>query len=76
MRNCKVSDTSTEGIYVIASSDVLLERNIFTRNNIEEIYGYYPAAVREALPAIVLDGTRLPVRMLISVKDMYLSITC
>jgi hypothetical protein len=46
MRNCKVSDTSTEGIYIIASSDVLLERNIFTRNNIEEIYGYYPAAVK------------------------------
>ena len=25
MRNCLVSDTSTEGIYVIGSSDVLLE---------------------------------------------------
>ncbi len=46
MRNCKISDTSTEGIYIIASSDVLLERNIFTRNNIEQINGYYPAAVK------------------------------
>ncbi len=46
IRNCKVSDTSTEGIYIIASSDVMLEKNIFTRNNIEEIYGYYPAAVK------------------------------
>ena len=46
IRNCKVSDTSTEGIYVIASSDVLLEKNIFTRNNIEQITGYYPAAVK------------------------------
>lgn len=46
IRNCKVSDTSTEGIYVIASSDVLLEKNIFTRNNIENITGYYPAAVK------------------------------
>ncbi len=46
IRNCKVSDTSTEGIYVIASSDVLLEKNIFTRNNIERITGYYPAAVK------------------------------
>ncbi|MCX6329634.1 MAG: right-handed parallel beta-helix repeat-containing protein, partial [Bacteroidia bacterium] len=46
LRNCKISDTSTEGIYIIASSDVLLERNIFTRNNIEQIFGYYPAAVK------------------------------
>lgn len=46
IRHCKISDTSTEGIYVISSSDVLLERNIFTRNNIERITGYYPAAVK------------------------------
>jgi len=46
IRNCKVSDTSTEGIYIIASNDVLLEKNIFMRNNIERITGYYPAAVK------------------------------
>jgi len=46
MRNCRVSDTSTEGIYILSSSDVLLERNVFTRNNIERITGYYPAAVK------------------------------
>jgi hypothetical protein len=46
LRHCLVSDTSTEGIYIIASSDVLLEKNIFTRNNIEKITGYYPAAVK------------------------------
>lgn len=46
IRNCKISDTSTEGIYIIASSDVLLEKNIFMRNNIEKITGYYPAAVK------------------------------
>jgi len=46
LRNCKVSDTSTEGIYILSSSDVLLERNIFMRNNIEHIDGYYPAAVK------------------------------
>jgi parallel beta-helix repeat protein len=46
LRHCKVSDTSTEGIYIIASSDVLLEKNIFSRNNIEKIDGYYPAAVK------------------------------
>lgn len=46
IRHCLVSDTSTEGIYILASSDVLLERNIFRRNNIEGITGYYPAAVK------------------------------
>ena len=46
IRNSLISDTSTEGIYVIGSSDVLLERNIFRRNNIERLTGYYPAAVK------------------------------
>jgi len=46
IRNCKVSDTSTEGIYIVASSDVLLEKNIFKRNNIEHFQGYYPSAVK------------------------------
>ena len=46
IRQCRVSDTSTEGIYIIGSSDVLLEKNIFSRNNIERITGYYPAAVK------------------------------
>ncbi len=46
IRNSLVSDTSTEGIYVIGSSDVLLERNIIRRNNIEHITGYYPSAVK------------------------------
>lgn len=46
LRHCKVSDTSTEGIYLIASSDCLLEKNIFRRNNIEQLLGYFPAAVK------------------------------
>ena len=46
IRHCKVSDTSTEGVYIVSSSDVLLEKNIFTRNNIEVFNGYYPAAVK------------------------------
>jgi hypothetical protein len=46
VRNSLFSDTSTEGLYVIGSSDVLLERNIFRRNNIEQFTGYYPAAVK------------------------------
>lgn len=46
IRNSLFSDTSTEGVYVIGSSDVLLEKNIFRRNNVERIIGYYPAAVK------------------------------
>ena len=46
IRHCYVSDTSTEGIFVLSSSDVLLEKNIFKRNNIENIEGYFPAAVK------------------------------
>lgn len=46
MRHCRISDTGTEGVYVLSSSDVLLEKNVFTRNNIENITGYYPAAVK------------------------------
>jgi hypothetical protein len=46
IRNSLVSDTGTEGIYVIGSSDVLLERNIIRRNNIEQLTGYYASAVK------------------------------
>jgi parallel beta-helix repeat protein len=46
IRNSLVSDTSTEGIYVIGSSDVLLERNIIRRNNIKQLTGYFPSAVK------------------------------
>ncbi len=46
LRHCLVSDTSTEGIFILSSSDVLLEKNIFRRNNIENITGYFPAAVK------------------------------
>jgi parallel beta-helix repeat protein len=46
IRNSLISDTGTEGIYVIGSSDVLLEKNIIRRNNIEKLTGYYPAAVK------------------------------
>ncbi len=46
MRRCRVSDTSTEGIYLISSSDCLFEKNVFTRNNVEKIVGYFPSAVK------------------------------
>ena len=46
IRNSLISDTGTEGIYVIGSSDVLLERNIVRRNNVEKLTGYFPAAVK------------------------------
>ncbi|HSV88678.1 MAG TPA: right-handed parallel beta-helix repeat-containing protein [Bacteroidales bacterium] len=46
MRNNKVYNTNTEGVYIVASSDVLLERNIFKFNNIERWTGFFPAAVK------------------------------
>ena len=58
-RNCLVSDTSTEGIYIISSGDVLLEKNIIRRNNVENIAGYYPAAVKifnQSYRAVVRDN--------------------
>lgn len=46
IRNSLITDTGTEGIYVIGSSDVLLERNIVRRNDIERITGYYVSAIK------------------------------
>src|SRR5579863_9089771 len=46
IRNSLISDTGTEGIYVIGSSDVLLEKNIIRRNNIKQLTGYFPSAVK------------------------------
>jgi hypothetical protein len=46
IRNCKVRNTNTEGLYIVASSDILLERNIFEYNNIEKWTGFFPAAVK------------------------------
>jgi hypothetical protein len=46
IRNCLITDNGTEGIYVLSSNDVLLEHNIITRTNIENITGYYAAAVK------------------------------
>ncbi|WP_461629991.1 right-handed parallel beta-helix repeat-containing protein [Labilibaculum euxinus] len=45
-KHCKISDTSTEGLYLVSSDDALIEKNIFTRNNIENLVGYFPAAVK------------------------------
>lgn len=46
-RNCLVADCGTEGLYVIDSADVLLEKNIVTRtNSAERINGYYASAVK------------------------------
>lgn len=46
MRHCLISDTRTEGVYVLASNNILLEHNIFRRNNIQEMTGYFPSAVK------------------------------
>ena len=47
IRHSLVSDCGTEGIYVINSANVLLERNIVTRiNSPENLVGYYATAVK------------------------------
>jgi len=46
LRHCNVNNTTTEGVYLLSSSDCILEKNKFSRNNIENITGYYPAAVK------------------------------
>ena len=47
IRNCLVADCGTEGLYVIDSADVLLEKNIVTRtNSAEKIMGYFASAVK------------------------------
>ena len=46
MKNCLVTHTNTEGLYVVASTDILIEKNIFANNNIERWTGFYPATVK------------------------------
>lgn len=46
MRNCNVVNTNTEGVYIVASDDIVLERNIFENNNIENWTGFFPSAVK------------------------------
>lgn len=47
IRHCLVADCGTEGIYVIGSADILLEKNIVTRtNSAERISGYFASAVK------------------------------
>jgi parallel beta-helix repeat protein len=46
LRNCDVHHTTTEGVYLLSSSDCLIEKCKFSQNNIEDINGYYPAAVK------------------------------
>lgn len=46
VRNCLISDTRTEGIFIFSSADVLLEKNIFQRNNMDGMTGYFPSAVK------------------------------
>ncbi|HYX09639.1 MAG TPA: right-handed parallel beta-helix repeat-containing protein [Bacteroidales bacterium] len=46
MKSCSVHHTTTEGVFLMSSSDCLLEKNKFSQNNIENISGYYPAAVK------------------------------
>ncbi|MAY75933.1 MAG: hypothetical protein CMJ31_14680 [Phycisphaerae bacterium] len=46
IRRCLVSETGTEGIFVLGSSNAILERNVVRRTNNEGITGYYVTAVK------------------------------
>ena len=46
MRNCNVFNTNTEGVYIVASNDIVLEKNIFENNNIENWTGFFPSSVK------------------------------
>ncbi|ACB73451.1 right-handed parallel beta-helix repeat-containing protein [Opitutus terrae] len=59
VRHCLISDNGTEGIYVIDSADILLEKNIIRRTNVEKISGYYASAVKifnQSYRAVVRDN--------------------
>ena len=46
IRHNLVTDTGTEGLFILSSNDVLLEKNIVTRNNEEGIQGYFATAIK------------------------------
>lgn len=46
IRHNLVTDTGTEGLFILSSNDALLEKNIVTRNNEEGIQGYFATAVK------------------------------
>jgi len=46
IRNCLITHTGFEGIYVISSADALLEHNIVTHTNIEQFEGVFPTAIK------------------------------
>ncbi len=46
VRNCLISDTVTEGLFLLGSSDSLFENNIIRRNNMANMTGYYPTALK------------------------------
>jgi hypothetical protein len=59
-RHCLIADCGTEGIYVINSGDLTIERCIVTRtNSAEKITGYYASAVKifnQSYRAVVRDN--------------------
>lgn len=59
VRHCLISDNGTEGLYVIDSADILLEKNIIRRTNVEKINGYFASAVKifnQSYRAMVRDN--------------------
>jgi len=59
-RNCLIADCGTEGIYVVNSSDIRIEKSIVTRtNSAEKITGYFASAIKifnQSYRAVVRDN--------------------
>jgi parallel beta-helix repeat protein len=58
-RNCLIADCGTEGIYVVNSGDIRIEKTIVTRtNSAEKISGYFASAIKifnQSYRAVVRD---------------------
>lgn len=59
-RNCLIADCGTEGIYVVNSGDIRIEKTIVTRtNSAEKITGYFASAIKifnQSYRAVVRDN--------------------
>lgn len=59
-RHCLIADCGTEGIYVVNSADIRIEKTIVTRtNSAEKITGYFASAIKifnQSYRAVVRDN--------------------
>ncbi|WP_404424189.1 right-handed parallel beta-helix repeat-containing protein [Nibricoccus sp. IMCC34717] len=44
--NCLFTDVDSENLYVISTSDSIVERSVFKRANVENMTGHFPAALK------------------------------